>query len=536
MAGSPTKSDIMQIFKRLRSVSANKICYDCGAKNPTWASITYGIFICIDCSGIHRSLGVHLTFIRSTNLDTNWSWQQLRQMQLGGNAKASTFFRSHNCVTTDTQQKYNSRAAQLYREKLSQAAAQAMRMHGDKLHIDAGNDEGENKEEKEEDFFSTNTSSEFPASEPMKGEVQVPTLTKNSHIADDADGAPDVSKALSNEAPAKPAPRKSTIGAKKAGGKKPGLGAKKGLGAQKVTKDFAEIEREAEMADNIVLARKEEARISAARTEEEQAASMASMRLAYQDLGVQQKKKEQALSKMDPKKAEQMERLGMGFGAGSGFGAEKSHSLISDMGIIKQEEPSKSRKPQFQTSTKDKFFDDFEDVENENDNGWGGSSSSRIDSICSPSNKTNKSAWEQDLSENISKSASKSASWDNDFDSKPKKAASPMSSGPAGVEAVSKFGNAKSISSDMFFGSDSASDRDANLNRFQGSNSISSDMYFNRETSNMSKSQSYTANMQAPDMEDVKESVRQGVTKVAGRLSGMASGVMNQIQRVKQAN
>jgi ADP-ribosylation factor GTPase-activating protein 2/3 len=84
------------------------------------------------------------------------------------------------------------------------------------------------------------------------------------------------------------------------------------------------------------------------------------------------------------------------------------------------------------------------------------------------------------------------------INSRPKKTPTPISSGPVGAEAVNKFGNAKSISSDMFFGGDSSSDRDANLNRFQGSNSISSDMYFNREGSGggITKSQSYSSSMQ----------------------------------------
>jgi len=501
MSAGPTKSDLTQVFTRLRSVPANKVCYDCGAKNPTWASITYGIFICIDCSGVHRSMGVHLTFIRSTNLDTNWSWQQLRQMQLGGNAKANTFFRSNNCLTTDKQEKYNSRAAMLYREKLQQAAAHAIKVHGGKLHIDEPSAYGEEVEpaKVEEDFFSSISSSSFSTSS-----SQPPQVMEFSQAMSAA--PPSNTQAL---------PRKSTIGGRMPAGKKTGLGGRRGLGAQKVARDFSQIEREAEMADNVAFAVvKEEVKIPVIEDVEENVDVEVSMKLAFQDLGMQQKKSE-ALSRMDPKKAEQMNRLGMGFGASGGFGGAQSHSLTSGMSVIIQEEPSSGRK-------NDKFFDDFEDKE---ENTWPGSDP------CSLSRNSNLSAWEQDLNENVSKSAAKSSPWDKDMVDTRSPA---LSLSSAGTEAVHKFGNAKSISSDMFFGGDGSSDGDASLNRFQGSRGISSDMYFNREGVNkntsMSMVQSYVPSIQAPDMGEVKESVRQGVSKLGGRLSGMASGVMSQIQ------
>lgn len=81
----------IKILEGLLKLPENKECADCRRRAPRWASINLGIFICLQCSGVHRSLGVHISKVRSTTLDT-WLPEQVAFIQSMGNDKSNAYW------------------------------------------------------------------------------------------------------------------------------------------------------------------------------------------------------------------------------------------------------------------------------------------------------------------------------------------------------------------------------------------------------------------------------------------------------------
>uniref|UniRef100_A0AAR2LDT4 Small monomeric GTPase n=1 Tax=Pygocentrus nattereri TaxID=42514 RepID=A0AAR2LDT4_PYGNA len=80
-------------IQAIRNAKGNSFCVDCDAPNPTWASLNLGALICIECSGIHRNLGTHLSRVRSLDLD-DWPYELTLVLIAIGNHTANSIWES----------------------------------------------------------------------------------------------------------------------------------------------------------------------------------------------------------------------------------------------------------------------------------------------------------------------------------------------------------------------------------------------------------------------------------------------------------
>lgn len=78
-------------LQQVLRMPGNDCCADCGSKHPRWASVNLGVVICLECSGVHRKMGVHISKVKSVTLD-RWSAQWVQTLESIGNEVAKNYY------------------------------------------------------------------------------------------------------------------------------------------------------------------------------------------------------------------------------------------------------------------------------------------------------------------------------------------------------------------------------------------------------------------------------------------------------------
>ncbi|GMI92006.1 ARF-GAP domain 12 [Hibiscus trionum] len=95
MSGVTRATSAKVRLRGLLNQADNRTCADCGAPDPKWASVNIGVFLCLKCCGVHRSLGTHISKVLSVALD-EWSDEEIESMiEVGGNSSANSIYESY---------------------------------------------------------------------------------------------------------------------------------------------------------------------------------------------------------------------------------------------------------------------------------------------------------------------------------------------------------------------------------------------------------------------------------------------------------
>ncbi|OMJ95382.1 hypothetical protein SteCoe_1304 [Stentor coeruleus] len=109
-----TESRKKELLSTLQKDPANSLCFDCDLENPSNISISFGCFICNTCAKSHNLLSNSKT----KTINEDWSLEEIGIVSSGGNSALKEFFNYYNLMETPSNFKYQTKAAEFYKEML----------------------------------------------------------------------------------------------------------------------------------------------------------------------------------------------------------------------------------------------------------------------------------------------------------------------------------------------------------------------------------------------------------------------------------